>query len=774
MELNFRAHLITALKNIYTLSLFVLTVCTLHAQKPVGIDQIQYDSEKKIYKLVSTGKPYTGRAYSVNYYSQNDTTVRQGFTNGKLDYNRSYSNGKLSYEQIYYNKKFKKDSICYEYYTFEPYSGDTTYYEYHWIDKNKVKWGRSCSYHYAYGQIDRSKNKLASVQNFRFYSRSETKDWTDYNFTNEASYDSAGYHTLKDAQGYYATFYADGKRQVEGWNCAYENRVKNKGAYSYYYSYCGTYKYYNQEGLLYRQDEYIEGGNGLAISSSFHPNGKIASKTNYKKKGSEIKMPQTYGITVNYNDEYTVATTSWYDNGVLASETFRNANSDMIVYANYTNGKPMSIKAYSAQGKPFGIHKSWNEKGECIEYMNYSVNWVDTLCYTAPYGKIQKLNMRDRTVPLDWEQAPISYYGNELKKYFYTKATAYKTFYANGKLKSEVGLKDGKLNGLYHEYDSLGNEKILATYKADVPDGAWTEWYPNGKVKKSFYYRNGMRNGNCTEYYPTGAVKWENIYVDGVAGAPKAYAENGTLLSSKSYLEAFYPPNCLEAQMKNIRGAALHYYFMDTTVSNSAVTIPDSLVDNYVYKVIAMTNAITPDYDMCNPKSAYVKEEGFDIYHSCFVLSKSLYTDANLAKIKAFFGRHGLTMDKTAPSENPVLGLEKEYLVYYSGKQMLNKRVIIDSLEFYLAPRAIDASQGYILSVDNNVPEGGLAGIGSKAKITSDSGHATITVESGIRYPSYPAYDTWKTTTYIVYDDLTCDEVSSVYAQPPMLYWGGN
>lgn len=766
-------HHTCALKNIYTLSLFVLTVCTLHAQKPVGIDQLQYDSQTKLYNLRSTGKPYTGRAYSVNYYSQKDTTVLQGFTNGKLDFNRNFSNGKVSYEQLHYNNGFKNDSICYEYYTFEPYSGDTTYYEYHWIDKQKVKRARMYSYHYAYNQSVKTKNKVASVQNFRFYSRSETKGFTDYNFTNEASYDSAGYHTLKDASGYYATFYADGKRQMEGWNCAYENRLKNKGQYSYYTGYCGTFKYYNNEGILYRMDEYID-GTASAVSSTYYPNGKIATKTNYQKKGSEIKLPATYGITINYYDEYTVASTSWYETGQISAETFRNSKSDMITHSYHANGRPMSVKAYNAQSKPFGIHKSWNENGKCVEFTNYSVDWMDTLCYLAPYGKITKLNMRDRAVPINWEQAPYSYYGTEMKKYLYGKVSVYKVFHPNGKLKSEVNLKDGKLNGLYHEYDTLGNEVVLATYKADVPDGAWTEWYPNGKVKKSFYYKDGMRNGNCTEYYQTGTVKWENIYVNGVAGAAKAYSENGTLLSSKTYLEAFYPPSCLEIQMKNVRGAALHYYFMDTTLSNTAVTIHDSLVDDYVYKVIAMTNAITPGYDMCNANSAYVKEEGFDIYHSCFVLSKSLYTDENLSKVKAFFGRHGLTMDKTAPSENPVLGLEKEFLVYYSGKQMLNKQVIIDSLEFYLAPRAIDAKQGYILSIDNNVPEGGMSGIGSKAKITSDTGHATITVESGIRYPNYPAYDTWHTTTYIVYDDLTCDQVNSVYAQPPMLYWAGN
>lgn len=770
MESGLRPHLTCALKNIYTLSLFILSVCTLHAQKTVGVDQLQYDSEKKVYNLYSTGKPYTGRAFSVNYYSQKDTTILQGFTNGKMDYNRNYYGGKLTYEQIYYNKGFRNDSICYEYYTFDSYTGDTTYYEYHWVDKNKAKRGRQYSYHRSYSQSTKTKNKVASVQNYRFFSKADTKSFDD-SYKNESAYDSAGYHTMREGDGYYATFYADGKLQMEAWSCAFENRIKNHGQPSYY-GYCGTYKYYTTEGVLSRIDEYSDQSAGAA-TTYFYPNGKMSSRSNYRKKGSEIKIPATYGITINYYEEYTVAASNWNENGVLIGETFRNAKNDVITHSYYPNGRPQAVQAFNVMNKPFGIHKLWNENGQCTAYTNYSVDWVDTLCYTAPNGKIAALNMRDRSVPLNWAQAPHSYYGTEMRQYLYSKASVYKVFYADGKLKSEVNLKDGKLNGLYHEYDTLGNETVLATYKADVPDGAWTEWYPNGKIKKSFYYRNGMRNGNCTEYYSSGAVKWENIYVDGVAGTPKAYAENGTLLNADTYLAAFYPPNCIETQMKYMRGAALHYYFLDTSLSRASITIPDSAVGNYAYKVLAITNAVTPGYDMCNPNSTFAKEEGFDIYHSCFVLSKSLYTDVNLTKIKAFFGRHGLTMDKTAPSDNPVLGLEKEYLVYYSGKQMLNKQVIIDSLEFYLAPRAIDAAQGYILSIDNNVPEGNIAGIGSNAKVASDTGHTTITVEAGVRYPSYPAYDTFNTTTYVVYDDLTCDKVKTEYAQPPMLYWAG-
>ena len=771
MENPFVPHLMSALKNIYTLSLLFLAFGTISAQSLVGYNDVQYNSTDKLYYLRSTNKPYTGRTYTVNYYAPKDTTNFQGFTRGRMDYIKYYTQGKLYYSQVWYNNGFRNDSICYEYVAFDQYSGDTSYYEYHWVNKRKEKWARTYTYHYGYNRIDKKKQTVASVTNARFFHKSDTKDFTDYNYKQAANYDSAGYYVSKEATGPYITYYNNGKMQTEGQNCVYENRVKNKGQYNYYDQYCGVWKYYNTDGTLTRTDEYIAGVYGPS-TTYYHPNGKIQSRSGYQKKGSEIKLPPTSGIPIDGAGLYTVSTT-WFDNGNVNTETARSATGDNITFSFYQNGKPSSVRAVNANNKPYGIHKTWDEKGNVIEFTNYSYEYTDTLCYVSVNGKIKALNLRDRSNPINWNQMPYTYYGNEAKAYLYLKSNLYKTYYDNGRVKEEFGLKDRKLNGLYHKYDEQGTQLILGTYKDNVLDGAWTEWYPNGKVKCSMTYKNGIRNGNCTEYYTTGGVKWENIYTNGVAGKPKAYSENGTLLSSTTYLSAFYPANCIETQAKNFRGAALHYFLLDTTLSNSTVTIADSLVNNYTYKVIAMTNAITPGYDMCEAHSVYAAEDGFDIYHSCFVLSKSLYTDANILKIKAFFGRHGITLDKTEASVNPVLGLEKEYLVYYSGKEMLNKQVIVDSLETYLAPRAIDAKQGYILSLDNNVPEGSITGVGSNAVMTSDTGHVTIKVQSGVRNPSYPMYDTWNETTYYVYDDLTCDIVKVEYGSVKALYWAG-
>lgn len=780
MESGPSSHHTGTLKNIYALSLALMTGLLVSAQTTpcVGTSELVYKSDKKLYYLRSTDKPYTGLAYSVNYYSQKDTTVKQCFSNGRMDWLKNYNNKKLNSYQIHYNHGLKNDSISFESYYFDYNSGDTTMYQVHYIDKNKIKWDKQ--YYYHPSAVSQKKKKVMSSQiTRRFLTKAETKDFTENSYKKADSYDSLGYFTTSEQTGYFAQYYSNGKVQTEGMTCLYEERIANKGQYVYsYYGYgnhCGTWRYYTQEGVISREETYTKGAASAEVTY-FGADGSRYNKTNYTKKGSEVKLPPTQGIPITAYEKLVVIQTIWHKNGVIASESFRKEDGSVITYSNSENGKPLTITAVTSANKPFGVHKSWDANGKVIDYTNYSVEWIDTVCYRAADGKIIMLNLRNRSVPINWAMMPANYFGTETKNYLYKQVTMCKQYFPSAVLKSEVSLKDGKMEGLYVEYAENGTQILQANYKADVANGAWTEWHPNGKVKKSFTYNNGIRSGSCIEYYATGSVKWENIYVNGVPGKPKAYAENGTLLSSQTYLDAFYPATCIETQARNVRGAALHYYFMDTTMSRSGFTIPDSAVKNYTYKVIAASHAMTPGYDMCDEKSPYAAEDEFDIYHSCFVLSKSLYTDANLTKIKQFLSRNGMQFDKSTPSENPVLGLEKEYLVYYSAKQMLNKQLVIDSLEAIIVPRAIDAKQGYMMSIDNNVPEGSITGAGSKAVITSDSGYSTIAVESGVRnkaYPQYPAYNTWRSTRYIVYDDLTSDLLSTEYAATPQVYWAG-
>jgi len=64
--------------------------------------------------------------------------------------------------------------------------------------------------------------------------------------------------------------------------------------------------------------------------------------------------------------------------------------------------------------------------------------------------------------------------------------------------------------------------------KSDVPDGPYTEKYPEGQLKISGEIKNGTRFGNWTSFYPTGAKQSECYYEDGKKNGKSAtFYKNG-------------------------------------------------------------------------------------------------------------------------------------------------------------------------------------------------------------------------------------------------------
>lgn len=726
--------------------------------------ELSYNSQTRTTNLRATNQPFTGYEYTLNYYKTQDTSMIRCFTNGMIDWMKGYDvNGKVTDYQVYYNHGLKNDSVCMERVMYSTYNGDTSYYEIQYIDKSGAKWYKQYSYYQYYYQA-KKKPALMSVRTMRFFTKADTKGWKDISYQRSENFDSAGYHATYAESGPYREYYENGKLKTEGTNCAYELKLARKGDNAYYgYTRTGAWAYYNQDGTKYREEVYVAGV-GVAEQRVFYADGKLQSRSNYKRVGPDNTIPFLPGVMIGKTDTCKVVRTTYTADGKISYEQFRTKDNDLITYGAHANGAPAYVTAVTHLNKPFSIHKKWDDKGNITQFVNYSIEFNDTLCYVAVNGKIQRLNLRDEAVPMNWDAMPIDYYGRNSRNYLAQQSTTYKEFYPDGRVKSEATLKQGKRNGLYQEWDSLGMQTLSATYKNDIPDGQWSEWYPNGRPKKMFTYRNGIRDGSCSEYYANGIMKWTNVYVNGVPGKPEAFAENGTVLPSSTYLAAFYPSSCLDAQAKAVQPAVLHYYLVDTAVSRSYVTLPDSALNGYGMKVVAALHAITPAYDLCDPVQPVKNDQNeFDLYHSCFAISKSLYTDSNKIVINQFFARHGIKTDRTKESGNPVLGLEKEYLIYYSSAQILNKQLIIDSLELMLAPNANDPKKGYLLSVDLNFPRGGLSGTGGSTTIKSSAGYSTVIVEkkAGVSARS----------CYIVYDDLSGDFQYTITPSTQQKYW---
>lgn len=737
------------------------------------MSEIVYKSDTRLYYKYATNTPYSGYGYNVRN-NNSDTALLNYYSQGRLVSSRVYySNDKLQSKIDNYYFGLRADSICSEQLTLNA-RGDTTSYFVQYIDKNKVKWGKQLSYYGAYAD---KKPPLMSITLSRYFTKKESAKFADPSYRLDVNFDSAGYSVFSAQAGLFIQYSDKGKVLTRGQNGQYGYCISHNGHFPQYPATgrVGTWYSYNSDGSKAKEEYYDANGMSKGYAQ-FYADGKVSGKYSYRECYRNLHVTSPAGINVRPQDSVTVVSSTWSNSGVLTQQMFYTTDGSTVSSSyNMNNGLPVSFTAYTPYQKPFGIHKTWDGQGHVLQFTNYSVEENDTLSYVSHAGKITAVSLRDRSEPLNWDKMPYNYYyywpsqGNQSINYLAEKINTYQEFYGNGQMKKEVHLKRGERNGLYREWDSLGVQMVNVYFVNDLAVGHWKEWYSNGQLKKDYYYVSGIRSDVCTDYYSSGAIKWQNTYTDGVPGIPRSYSENGTNLNAQTWLSAFYSPNCIKNQSAAIIPTALHYYFLDTTAAKTLVTIPDSLVENYSSKVVAAFISATPNYDPCGQASTLPATAEFDAYHSCFIISESIYDAKAKAVMNAFFSRHGITIDNTGTQDEPLLGLEKEYKIYYSSKEILNKAVVIDSLEALLAPQSGDGKKGYILALDSYQPAAPVIGGGKSSTMTSANGYTIISVISSAYQNSVAPQD--MTTIFIVYDDLSCDVQSRKMQGMQVQYW---
>ena len=75
-----------------------------------------------------------------------------------------------------------------------------------------------------------------------------------------------------------------------------------------------------------------------------------------------------------------------------------------------------------------------------------------------------------------------------------------KTFWENGKLKSEIEKKDGHYNGIATWYYSNGLKQHECRYVNDTLQGLSTRWYYNGKINSIEHFSNNKLDGTVQEF----------------------------------------------------------------------------------------------------------------------------------------------------------------------------------------------------------------------------------------------------------------------------------
>jgi antitoxin component YwqK of YwqJK toxin-antitoxin module len=111
------------------------------------------------------------------------------------------------------------------------------------------------------------------------------------------------------------------------------------------------------------------------------------------------------------------------------------------------------------------------------------------------------------------------------------------SYYPNGKIKEIDSLKKGKLNGMLILYDSLGGYKLKATFKDNVLNGPYSDFFDDGTPYSGMMI-NGLREGDWYNYSQDSIILVHDRYLNGeeIPITFKEYYENGQLKSVSNFL----------------------------------------------------------------------------------------------------------------------------------------------------------------------------------------------------------------------------------------------
>ena len=112
----------------------------------------------------------------------------------------------------------------------------------------------------------------------------------------------------------------------------------------------------------------------------------------------------------------------------------------------------------------------------------------------------------------------------------------HKTYYNNGKLKSIVSSKAGKLHGDIKSYYENGQLESETPYKNGTYDGVSIRYYDDGSLKSRFIYENGETEGEGVSFYKNGQLEQKVFHEEGkLEGSHIVFYEDGALRWNKKY-----------------------------------------------------------------------------------------------------------------------------------------------------------------------------------------------------------------------------------------------
>ncbi len=179
----------------------------------------------------------------------------------------------------------------------------------------------------------------------------------------------------------------------------------------------------------------------------------------------------------------------------------------------YENGSINLIRSHYL-GKEDGTWLFYNEDGTIKWEKNYFAGAPEGKhVYYYPDGNIYKIET--------WKAGAL----NGIKKEFFEGKNG-----NAGKLKKEIGYKNGNFDGVYKTYFENGQIAIEQIFKEGQKDGLSSYYYDDGKLLYTENYKNGKKEGQVKRLYQNGNTWIIERYKKGEkSGVWEEYYEDGTL-----------------------------------------------------------------------------------------------------------------------------------------------------------------------------------------------------------------------------------------------------
>jgi len=362
---------------------------------------------------------------------------------------------------------------------------------------------------------------------------------------------------MKDGkpEGYWTTYYPTGIKKSEGKRTNYLldsiwTFYDNKGDTLQKMSYMFGKK--NGYHIVFSYENQKEGWDfGVIVSRELYVNDKREGISYYYYEDGRLKSELSYvngkkqGLNKEYNKEGIIQSLKYYHNGYLTDKedinrVDRNGAKQSVWKEFYPNGKLKTEKTYRDDMLD-GLYKEFNKKGNLILVLKYKGGQVvaddvteeesieirdeydgqNRLVRSGPFRKNIMIGIHrvynpagevieSRTYNNDGEVIANGIVDEEGKK-----QGAWKDFYPDGKLKTNGQYKNNYRTGKWKFLRRNGKVEQTGIYNLGRPHGLWLWYYEDGSPLREEEFFNGREDGILIEYSIDGSIITKGDFVEG-------------------------------------------------------------------------------------------------------------------------------------------------------------------------------------------------------------------------------------------------------------------